>query len=232
MSKKLLVVNGRSYGEAMAGLGEIVYNPSVLYDDPESVGLVMFTGGADITPHYYGHTSPKKYCCYNEERDNTEIRLFRRVQECGIRSIGICRGVQLLNVMAGGTMIHHVENHGGSVHYMSTSNGELFEVNSLHHQMVDPPNKAVVIGWASVPQSEIYYGDNDELVEGPRREPEAVLFPNINALGVQYHPEMMNRESRGASWFWELARDALNFKDFDSLIKRYLERPEDTLAAS
>lgn len=218
---KILVINGSNYGSSVEALGEIVTNPKELITNPKEIGLIMFTGGADITPEYYGHTSPNGICYSNKERDDEEIKIFKLSQELGIRSIGICRGIQFINTMAGGTMIHHVNRHAGTQHEMETSTGKIIKINSLHHQMVTPPEDAIVIGWAKKRMSDIYIGDEDKKIEAPNKETEAVLFPNIQSAGVQYHPEMLLKESDGAIWFYELAKDLIEIKHFSDIIKKH-----------
>lgn len=218
---KILVVNGNSYGSAVQGLGELISDSNVLFKDPKSISLVLFTGGADVTPEYYGHTSPKGICDNDKHRDDEEITIFKKARDFGIRTIGICRGIQFINTMAGGTMFHHVEHHAGSRHEMETSLGEIIEVNSLHHQMVIPPKNASIIGWSKKRLSDNYFGDKDLKVEPPEKETESVLFPNIESAGAQYHPEMMDFDSEGAKWFFNLAKDLIEINNFDDIIKKY-----------
>lgn len=223
MSKKILVVNGRSYGDAVRGLGEIVTNPAELVNNPKDFGLVLFTGGSDVSPEYYGESSPKRLCGTSPERDRQEKEIFDFAIENGIRTIGICRGVQFINVMSGGTMFHHVNNHGGCTHPMKTSNGHVIEINSYHHQMVIPPHDAHVIGWSKKRRSDEYYGNFDLPVTSPDKEPEAVLFPSTKSAGVQYHPEMMDSDTDGYRWFHDLARVLMEEPNFDSIVKLYTE---------
>lgn len=218
---KILVVNGMSYGKAVEGLGDITGDVQSFMENPDEFSLVMFTGGEDITPSWYGHTSPKGNCHYNEHRDEMEKVIFDHALEAGVRMTGICRGVQFLNVMAGGTMIHHVTSHGGTNHGMATANGDIVRVNSLHHQMVLPPEDAVLIGWSEDRRSDIYIGDGDERIVGPDREAEAVVFPKIGAAGVQYHPEMMSPDSDGYKWYKDLVSCLLSAETMDSVIEQY-----------
>lgn len=223
MSKKILVLNGRSYAAAVEGLGDIEYNPENFYKNPSDFGLVLFTGGEDITPEWYGDNSPLRMCYYNTQRDKMELYVFKLARRHAIRSIGICRGVQFLNVLYGGKMYHDVDNHAGRQHNIRTHSGEIIRVNSLHHQMVIPAEDSHVIAWADGKMSTRYYGKDDQLVDGPEKEPEAVIFPKIESAGVQWHPEMLPVLSRGASWFYDLAKDLLNISKFSDIIEKYTE---------
>lgn len=218
---KILVLNGPSYASAVEGLGDIVYDEVKFFTNPKSFSLVLFTGGEDVTPSIYGHSSPNHMCYYNEGRDRHEANVFEVALKNKIRMIGICRGIQFLNVMAGGQMYHDVNNHSGQGHMMQTSNGKEFKVSSLHHQMIIPPIDAKVIGWSTDRMSDHYYGDNDLLVEGPEKEPEAALFPRIESAGVQYHPEFMDLDTDGYKWFHELANDLIEEKKFSDIIEKY-----------
>jgi gamma-glutamyl-gamma-aminobutyrate hydrolase PuuD len=132
---------------------------------------------------------------------------------------GICRGIQFLNVMNGGTMMHHLEGHAGSVHMMDTASGEEIMVNSLHHQMCLPGPDAKVLGWASEPLSQLYIGSHDEIVDYHGPEIEALFYPKSGCAGVQYHPEMMRSNSEGALWYVKMVDDLLTLstKKFESI---------------
>ncbi len=220
---KILVVNGPSYASAVKALGDISYKPSDLLDKTNNFKLVMFTGGEDITPSYYGETSPHSMCYNSERRDRMEAEILGIARSLDIRCIGICRGSQFLNVMAGGKMYHDVSNHAGSTHSMTTARNEELMVNSLHHQMIIPAKDSHLVGWSTKRRSLRYYGDKDALVDGPEKEPEVLLFPGIESAGAQYHPEMMPVDSEGFKWFEQLAKDLIEIEDFNDIIKKYTE---------
>lgn len=222
---KILVVNGRSYAKAVEGLGEITFDPSELLEEDHEIKLVLFTGGEDITPSYYGDRSPQNLCYFNELRDRVEKEIFDLARIQKIRCIGICRGVQFLNVMAGGRMIHDVNYHSGGYHDMTTSTGDQIRVNSLHHQMIVIPEDAHLIAWSTKRLANRYYGRNDEREDGPKLEPEAALFPSIECAGAQYHPEMMPKDSPGYMWFHELADSLIQDHDFSDIVNKYTEKP-------
>ncbi len=70
-------------------------------------GLVL-SGGGDIAPSAYGGTSHETIDRVDAERDKTELSLTRLVIERGIPTLCICRGIQVLNVALGGTLIEHL----------------------------------------------------------------------------------------------------------------------------
>lgn len=219
---KILVVNGPSYASAVDNLGDIVLDPSELVTNGADFKLILFTGGEDVTPEFYNDTSPKRLCFNNKKRDKQEAKILNLARSLNIRCIGICRGVQFLNVMAGGTMWHDVTSHTGQDHTMSTKDGSIMSVTSLHHQMIIPPKDAHIIGWSTERRSSHYYGKNDELGEAPKVEPEAALFPGIESAGAQYHPEYMHPGTDGWKWFNQLAEDLIKIKDYSDIIKKYM----------
>jgi hypothetical protein len=90
------------------------------------------------------------------------------------------------------------------MHEMSTYDGITVRTNSLHHQMANPydmnPKDYRILAWSSKRISDRYLGAKDKSVMLPFhfKEIEAIYFPNIKAIGVQYHPEMMWREGASA----------------------------------
>lgn len=220
MADKILVLNGAGYASSVDNLGYITTRVDELFEKPEEFKLILFTGGADVDPRFYNDRSPQRMCSSNPSRDMQEISVFRKAVKHGILMAGICRGVQFLNVMNGGKMMHHLDNHAGSVHLMELMTGQILTVNSLHHQMVILPEDAKLVGWAKDRLSRRYYGANDEVVNYNGAEVEAAIFPKTKSFGVQYHPEMMDRLSDGYVFFNRMVEAALEVK-WDVFIKLY-----------
>lgn len=218
---RVLVVNGASYFKAIKNIANYSSDVTSFMRNPANFSLVLFTGGEDISPELYGETSPHNVCSHCIERDTYEQAIFEKALQHNIKMTGICRGVQFLNVMAGGKMIHHLDNHAGPTHYMTTSCGERVLVNSYHHQMVLPPENAVIIGWSSERRSDTYIGDKDLKVDPPCKEIEAVIYPNINAVGVQYHPEIMMECSEGYIWYERLVNNLMHAESMEELTSQY-----------
>lgn len=216
MRKKVLVVNGASYSKALGDLIEATSRVSHFMARPQDFSLVLFTGGEDISPFLYQDESPKGYCQINPARDLFEQEIFEMALKHNVLMTGICRGVQFLNVMAGGRMMHHLSGHAGQQHDMTTLCGDIIHVNSLHHQMVLPAPDAIVAGWATHKRSNYYIGTGDEDVKYDGKENEFIIFPKIKAFGVQYHPEMMIETSSGYMYYYNMVRMALDseWKDF------------------
>ena len=156
----------------------------------------MLAGGADIDPAAYGAAAHVETSGSVPERDAFEVALTRRALERDLPFLGICRGMQLMNIARGGTLHQHLpERYGhhdhrrvsgtfdGADHDVRLAAGslaaraageELHATKSHHHQGVDEIGEGFrVTGWAQM----------DEL-------PEAIeLEADRFALGVQWHPE-------------------------------------------
>ena len=218
MSRKILVVSGNSYARALEGLGDFTDDVASFMESPKDFALVLFTGGADVSPELYGDTSPKRLCGTNPSRDAEEVKIFKVALEAGIKMTGICRGSQFINVMSGGRMMHDVRNHGGRDHIMVTPSGDEVVVNSYHHQMSIPSDEGHIIGWSKDRISGRYIGRGDEVENYEGVEVEAIYYPHTRCAGAQYHPEMMSPESDGYHWYRTMVADFLDMsrEAFDS----------------
>ena len=194
----------RSYVDALQTAGAVVIMlppDEWLAQRPDDAldaldGLVL-AGGADIDPESYGEPRHPKTVNTRPERDHAEIALARGALARDLPVLGICRGMQLLNVALGGTLIQHLpDDFGHTDHRRSLGSfdnadhdvrltpeslaaraaGEtLHATKSHHHQGVDRLGEgALATGWSVL----------DELVE-------AIELPGRRfALGVQWHPEV------------------------------------------
>ena len=204
--KIVLVVNdskdcGASYYEPFRPFGRYSTNVALLAADPKAVVLVVFTGGADVSPALYGAKANPKTGNW-EDRDKMEKKVFEQVRELEIPIAGICRGSQFICAMSGGKLVQHITGHHGS-HNVTTDDGRDIQVSSTHHQMQLPPDGAEPIAWAEPKRSDVYEGEPGELLE-PDREHDVVWYPHTKALGMQYHPEFMSEDSEGFLYSQEL----------------------------
>lgn len=200
------------YGKAVDGIGHLTNNCDLFFKSPQKFSLILFTGGADVDPSFYNDDSPHNLCNFNSARDKSEKTIFKHATNNHIPMIGICRGFQFLNVMAGGRLMHHISGHGGTIHsFDGPSLKEPIAVNSFHHQMVIPPTKAYVIGHSVDPLPNECYGKHDKLEEWHGPGIEAAIFPEINSCGVQYHPEWMLTTSEGFLFFYDMANRLINW---------------------
>lgn len=176
--------------------GEIV-------DSLEEADLVLFRGGADVIPTLYDDKQHPK-TRYDGGRDAKEIGVFARALALDKKMLGICRGSQFLTVMNGGRLIQDVTDHAiASQHPIVAPGIGDGMITSTHHQMMYPYNlpKAnyQVIAHPPEPRSKHYQvGDKSEItLPDDFVEPEIVYYPKTNCLGIQGHPERMNKFSDG-----------------------------------
>lgn len=201
---KVLVVDGSAYYWPNEEFGPLTENINDLKDSPGNISLIVFTGGADISPTFYGHKKNSKTWC-SDYRDRRDKEVFDLAQKYNIPCVGICRGGQFLTAMAGGFLYQHVNNHGMCHHGITTSEGHKFVVSGDHHQMFGGlPKSGELLAWTTSPRSTIYETGNGEGI--PDVEPEVIFYSNINALAVQYHPEWMNKSDEGVIYYKNLLR--------------------------
>jgi gamma-glutamyl-gamma-aminobutyrate hydrolase PuuD len=220
MSKnRILIVNdgqdaGHSYSPLFEGFGSITHDKSSFKLNPGQFKLIQFTGGADVTPSLYGDTSPNKICRSDYDRDAEEFRIFKVGLQNNVKMAGICRGMQFLNVMSGGKLIHHIQGHAGVKHDVHVSSRtkyvKNFRVNSLHHQMCIPHKRAHILAWSAERLSAKYIGDGDEDMDWLGPEVEGFYHSFSSTIGVQWHPEAMRANSEGRLFYTELVRDFVN----------------------
>ncbi|MGW6273231.1 gamma-glutamyl-gamma-aminobutyrate hydrolase family protein [Streptomyces sp. NPDC055060] len=162
-------------------------DPSYADDVVARLDGVVIAGGPDVEPVRYGAEREERTGPPARERDAWELALIEAALASGTPLLGICRGMQLLNVALGGTLVQHLEGHVEAVgvfgaHEVKPVPGTLYEsiapaacpVPTYHHQAVDRLGRDLIVSAHA----------EDGTVE-------AVELPSPHwALGVQWHPEM------------------------------------------
>jgi len=205
----------RTYSLAVqraGGLALILPPDDVAAESPDELldmldGLIL-AGGSDIDPGAYGAQPHPETRGTRPERDRFELGLGTRALERDMPVLGICRGMEMLNVLQGGTLSQHLglelHRHTPGVftdHGVRLERGSLAArivgsegtgVKSAHHQGIDELGEGVVAsGWA-----------DDGLVE-------AIELPDKGfAVGVLWHPEEDER-SRVIGSLVDEARDRM-----------------------
>lgn len=193
----------RNYIDAIQHAGGLALmlppDPAVTADPDlvlDSLDGLILAGGVDITPDSYGAERHPTTDPGSPERDEFEVALARGAMARDIPFLGICRGMQVMNVARGGTLVQDIPERAGHDEHrrvLGTFDGadhdvrlrpgslaaraageHLHATKSHHHQGVDGVGEGLeVTGWAVM----------DEL-------PEALEDPERRfALGVQWHPE-------------------------------------------
>jgi len=187
-----------SYMEAVQRAGGVaIMLPPDPNADPDQLldvvdGLIL-AGGRDIDPATYGAERDETTDEPHTLRDAFEIALAQRAMERDIPLLGVCRGMQLMNIARGGTLVQDLPAHLGHRRTIGTFDGNDHPVRlapgslaaraageerhgtlSHHHQGIEQVGDGLAVsGWS----------DDDEL-------PEALEDPGLRfALGVQWHPE-------------------------------------------
>jgi putative glutamine amidotransferase len=171
--------------------------PPVLLDRID--GLLVI-GGADIDPRLYGQEPSAELEASYPERDEFEIALTLSAIERGLPFLGICRGMQLLNVAKGGTLLQELADENGVPTHrriVGTFEGNEHEIEldpgSLAEQAI---GETLHVGRCHHHQAIDRLGD-DLRITGRAREdgvPEAIeSIDGSWVLGVQWHPEAADK---------------------------------------
>ena len=197
----------RDYARAIYEAGGLpVHLPGFLRPDEFAGRLdgLVLTGGTDVEASVYGAAADPRAYAAEPERDRFELGLIDLAVDEHLPILGICRGTQLLNVWAGGTLRQHVPDHARydvaiheAVDVASIEPGTLLHdlygdrlpINSLHHQTID----RLAPGWVVAAR-----GDGGEV--------EALEWPGHDVLAVQWHPELLATRSADPLFSWIVAR--------------------------
>lgn len=169
-------------------------------DAMEKLDGILLTGGDDIAPDRYGAVAGPHTHTPEPTRDDYELELFRLAAEAGRPTLGICRGMQLINVASGGTLHQHVPEHAfveepGSVEQhdvaiaaesrLANVYGTKHAVNSLHHQSVAEIGSGLVVTATS-----------------PDGGAEGLEHTALPIVAVQWHPEMLPTAATDPIFRW------------------------------
>ncbi|MEN3316532.1 MAG: putative glutamine amidotransferase [Acidimicrobiaceae bacterium] len=213
----LLHTASRFYVEGVERAGGVaVVLPVMSPDDVDDVLVavqgVLLTGGGDVQPARYGAQPVAETDGVDPARDDFDIRLLELAIASDLPVLATCRGMQVVNVALGGSLIQHVPAVTGQVHchherwregvhrvkiepdsHLAAALGATeVDVNSIHHQAVDqaaPGTRAVA--WAA--------DDTIEAIELPGS-------PHV--VAVQWHPELLEDRPEQQGLFRQLVDQA------------------------
>ena len=153
---------------------------------PDGCDFLLLPGGGDMEPWRYGQTN-RASRDLEPERDEAELELMDRFVTLRKPVFGICRGMQVVNVFFGGTLLQDLRGHdcvnGMDRYHRVRTEGAFFSeifgkngvVNSAHHQAVDRLGGGLrAVQWAP-----------DGIVEAVRHE-------TLSVWAVQWHPERLD----------------------------------------
>ncbi len=181
---------------------------------------LLLAGGADVHPKEFGEEVMPFCGEIQPARDETELRVTRWALADGRPIFGICRGIQMLNVAAGGSLYQDIPSQletelghsyrKGDPHNLRAHPVEFdpesrvaqwfgtttIDVNSLHHQSL----KKVAPGLRVIARAP------DGIVEAVESEDERFI------VGVQFHPELLGDDERMAKLFEEFVQGARDYR--------------------
>lgn len=175
----------------------LVQNNSCIEDFLSLIDGLLLSGGVDVDPYHYGEEPRPKLGKIDVGKDHVEMSLITKAMEIDLPILGICRGIQVLNVAAGGTLyqdismgadtvLKHRQDAPGSyaTHAIDVQEGSrlldilgqpTIRVNSFHHQTVSKAAPGFTISAVA----------RDGIIEGIESTHHSFV------IGVQFHPESM-----------------------------------------
>lgn len=219
----------QSYVDAIVTAGGIplliplVEAEDVLWALYERLDGLLLAGGGDVVPAYYGEEPHERLGTMDPLRDYVEIPLTRWAAADGKPILGICRGIQVINVALGGTLYQDIEAQISTplAHELSYDRQDWMYmahelrldpdsrlasllgapsllINSLHHQALkDVAPGLRVVGWSPDGVIEAVEGTNGHFV-----------------MGVQCHPEALQNEAdpRWQAMFAAFVQSCIEFR--------------------
>ena len=190
---------------------------------------ILFSGGGDVNPLFFDEQPIRDLHCVATERDEMELLLARRAADYQLPILGICRGIQVMNVAYGGTVLQDIYAQGNNVwlkhsqdaprfastHTVEVVSGSLLHkvygkeelaVNSFHHQAVGRIAPGFSVNALSA----------DGVIEGIESTDHKPI------LGVQWHPECLGNTWDTGNVFTWLVDEAVKFKKVKEVHSRIL----------
>lgn len=159
---------------------------------------LIFPGGADINPALFGQSNQGSLNI-DTELDLLQLHIFHLAFKQKLPILGICKGMQLINIALGGTLLQHLptadlhtagtdlyhQTYTADHSFLETLYGKTFYTNSRHHQAIDKPASCLIpIQWCT----------QDHCME-------AFCHETLPIFGVQWHPERLNPKHTTISGF-------------------------------
>ena len=173
------------------GIPLLAVNNDCAEEYADLADALLLSGGKDVATEYYGQKQTCEFSIVDPLRDDLEMKLIKAFVDRKKPIFGICRGVQILNIYFGGTLIQDIPSELGGDHNKGVCHpvelkedsilGKLFgnsmEVNSYHHQALGELGKGMIAtAWADA---------------NGHRIVEAIEHETLPIWAVQWHPERM-----------------------------------------
>jgi putative glutamine amidotransferase len=160
----------------------------------DRVDAVVVNGGVDVDPALYGASPHPATDPPQPRRDAFELGLIRAAADRGIPTLGICRGMHLLNIAQRGTLTQHLPDHTALEHYVRDPYDR-----PVHEIEIEPGSRlAAAFGRRTAAVNTVHHQAIDRLGSGllvTARTPDGTIEAIENAehsvIGVQWHPEFL-----------------------------------------
>jgi putative glutamine amidotransferase len=171
----------------------------------EMVDALIITGGADVDPINYDAPADPRLGATDLVRDAADLAITRAAVDSNVPTLATCRGIQVLNVAMGGSLIQHVDEHMRVDMYNE----------DVHDVEIDPSSRlATILGTAAMGVNSMHHQVIDRLGTGVRAVAhnhdghiEAIELDAAPAvLGVQWHPELLRHRGDHLALFEDLVR--------------------------
>lgn len=193
-----------------------VAEPRVIVDTLDRIDALVFTGGGDHNPLWYGEEPSPRLHHINKERDEAELVMARLAYQRQIPILGICRGIQTLAIALGGKVAQDIQvsvkhdqdaDRSEPTHTVQLMDGSVLRdlyqrenifVNSFHHQAVSDPGSCFRVAAKAL----------DGTIEAMESQ------DGKSIMGVQWHPEWLGEDGqRLFRWLVERAREFAQAKE-------------------
>lgn len=178
----------------------------------EIVDALVITGGCDVDPVNYGADADPRLGPTDLVRDAADLAMTRAAVDSNMPTLATCRGIQVLNVAMGGTLVQHVDDH---------MRIDLYN-QDVHNVEIDPASRlATILGTEVVGVNSLHHQVIDRLGPGTRAvarnhdgDIEAIEIDDAPAvLGVQWHPELLRHRGDHLALFEDLVRQVRSRRD-------------------
>ena len=174
----------------------------------EMVDALIITGGADVDPVNYNAPADPRLGATDRVRDAADLAITRAAVEANVPTLATCRGIQVLNVAMGGSLVQHVDEHMRIDMYNE----------DVHNVEIDPASRlASILGTSALGVNSMHHQVIDRLGDGVRAVAhnhdghiEAIELETASAvLGVQWHPELLRHRGDHLALFEDLVHQVL-----------------------
>ena len=190
----------RKFSDAIQGANGLpliipVVDKSLVKAYVDSIDRLILTGGQNVHPQFYGENKTITSDDYDVERDEFELALLEEALRQDKPVMGVCRGMQLINVAFGGSLNQHIDNHWqglpfGTSHSIQAQENSTIRrlfggesrINSVHHQSV----KRLASGFRATA-----FDPRDTTIEAIESS------DSHRIIGLQWHPEFLVNEEKG-----------------------------------